>query len=61
MWLVEDDSESFDAAKIRDPISLIDESIQSVVIEVQPKNWATLSRDDPDGKNMTDWLGTNWG
>jgi hypothetical protein len=60
-WLVVDEEPSkLGAEMIRDKLSEL-EARRSLVMEIAEElDWATQARGLPPGKNLTDWLETQW-
>lgn len=59
-WLIIDKKDNHTVASIRDSFKGISSTHRCVVLEVEPKTWAAMSKKDAQGRQMSDWLDENW-
>jgi hypothetical protein len=59
-WLVVDRSDVTTATSIRDKFQAITSTKRCMVIEVDHKQWAGMTRPDSQGRSMTEWIEHFW-
>lgn len=59
-WLVKDPHGTLKVEILRDYVKGVNPSARCFVGEVNPVTWAALTRKDPSGNDMADWLHKNW-
>lgn len=58
-WLVKDGAETWTAASLRDAVREVYKG-RLMVMEIEPKAWASFGGKDSSGRNMTDWIKSTW-
>jgi hypothetical protein len=59
-WLLKDTQDRHTAASIRDIVFETNNTIRTVVLEIERSQWAALTKKDSQGRNMSDWLHSDW-
>jgi hypothetical protein len=59
-WLAVDLTDTLTTVAIRDRIHEINKSKRAWVLQVEPISWASLTREDSQGRDGTDWIKRNW-
>jgi hypothetical protein len=59
-WLVKDPTDTLTVSSLRETIKALPYPGNFLVMEIEPKGWASVSRKDARGRSMTDWLKVTW-
>jgi hypothetical protein len=59
-WLVKDRFDRLNVFEIRDAVRGVNSTLRCLVLEVDHKTWAALTRPDAQGRDMAEWIKSTW-
>ena len=59
-WLLVDPTRTLNAESIRNAVKAINSTKRCLVLEVEAKTWAALTKPDAQGRDMGAWIKSTW-